>query len=131
MKILGFNDADILPNLSENLAGSEGLSAIAKTMLICGTISIFLQLVLSSTIMAGTENGEFCPTCPDWTDLEGWQSKKDAYEQSQPQTVPLQKQLTVQKTQDQEPTAQAVNDSASANSSQMRTGRFAEALVSP
>jgi len=68
-------------------------------MLICGTISIFLQLVLSSTIMAGTENGEFCPTCPDWTDLEGWQAKKDAYEQSQP-TVQLQKQLTVQKTHD-------------------------------
>jgi thiosulfate/3-mercaptopyruvate sulfurtransferase len=131
MKILGFNDADIQRNLSENLAGSKRLSAIAKTMLICWTISIFLQLVLSSTIMAGTENGEFCPTCPDWTDLEGWQAKKDAYEQGQQQTVPLQKQLTVQKTQDKQSTAQAVNDSDSNNSSKMRTGRFAEALVSP
>jgi thiosulfate/3-mercaptopyruvate sulfurtransferase len=132
MKILGFNDADILPNMSENLAESNKLSAIAKTMLICGTISILLHcLVLSSAVIAGTENGEFCPTCPDWTDLEGWQAKKDAYEQGQQQTVPLQKQITVLKTQDQEPTAQTVNDSDSNNSSQMRTGRFAEALVSP
>ena len=69
-------------------------------------------------------------TCPDWTDLEGWQAKKDAYEQGQQQTVPLQKQLTVQKTQDQQSAAQAVNDSASDNSSQMRTGIFAESPVS-
>ena len=33
--------------------------------------------------MAGTETGEFCPTCPDWTDLDGWLAKKDAYEQAQ------------------------------------------------
>lgn len=33
--------------------------------------------------LAGTETGEFCPTCPDWTDLEGWLAKKDAYEQAQ------------------------------------------------
>ncbi|HWQ18191.1 MAG TPA: rhodanese-like domain-containing protein [Methanotrichaceae archaeon] len=31
--------------------------------------------------MAGTETGEFCPTCPDWTDLDGWLAKKQAYEQ--------------------------------------------------
>src|SRR5512139_1297628 len=106
MKILGFNDADTLPNLSENLAGSERPSTIAKTMLICGTISILLHcLVFSSTVLAGTENGEFCPTCPDWTDLDGWQAKKDAYEQSQPQTAPLPKQLTVQKTHDEKSAA--------------------------
>jgi thiosulfate/3-mercaptopyruvate sulfurtransferase len=33
--------------------------------------------------MAGTETGEFCPTCPDWTDLDGWLAKKDAYERAQ------------------------------------------------
>lgn len=33
--------------------------------------------------LAGTETGEFCPTCPDWTDLEGWLAKKDAYERAQ------------------------------------------------
>lgn len=33
--------------------------------------------------LAGTETGEFCPTCPDWTDLEGWLAKKEAYERAQ------------------------------------------------
>lgn len=31
--------------------------------------------------MAGTETGEFCPTCPDWTNLDGWYAKKQAYDQ--------------------------------------------------
>jgi len=44
--------------------------------------AIYLNFILS-TALAGTENGEFCPTCPDWTDLDGWLAKKDAYERSQ------------------------------------------------
>lgn len=117
--------------MSENLAESKRFSAIAKTTLICGIISILLHgLVLSSPIMAGTENGEFCPTSPDWTDLESWQVKKNAYEQEQQQKAQLQKQMTVLKTQEVEPTAQAVSDPVSSSPSQMRTGRFAEALVS-
>jgi thiosulfate/3-mercaptopyruvate sulfurtransferase len=35
--------------------------------------------------MAGTETGEFCPTCPDWTNLEGWLAQRDAYERAQMQ----------------------------------------------
>jgi thiosulfate/3-mercaptopyruvate sulfurtransferase len=38
---------------------------------------------LCCTAFAGTETGEFCPTCPDWTNLEGWLAQKDAYEKSQ------------------------------------------------
>ncbi|NPV63114.1 MAG: hypothetical protein HPY61_10900 [Methanotrichaceae archaeon] len=40
-------------------------------------------MALSPTVLAGTETGEFCPTCPDWTDLDGWLAKKDAYETAQ------------------------------------------------
>jgi thiosulfate/3-mercaptopyruvate sulfurtransferase len=32
---------------------------------------------------AGTETGEFCPTCPDWSNLEGWLAQKEAYEMAQ------------------------------------------------
>jgi thiosulfate/3-mercaptopyruvate sulfurtransferase len=39
--------------------------------------------VLLSVALAGTETGEFCPTCPDWTNLEGWLAKKEAYERDQ------------------------------------------------
>ncbi len=73
-------------------AGHKGFSAIAKTMLIYGIISILLHgLVLSAPVLAGTETGEFCPTCPDWTDLEGWQAQKAVYEQEQ-QNIKLQVQ---------------------------------------
>jgi thiosulfate/3-mercaptopyruvate sulfurtransferase len=44
--------------------------------------ALFLTFILS-TALAGTETGEFCPTCPDWTDLEGWLAKKEAYERAQ------------------------------------------------
>ena len=63
-------------------AERKGFSAVAKTMLIYGIIFILLHgLVLSAPAFAGTETGEFCPTCPDWTDLDGWQAKKAVYEQ--------------------------------------------------
>jgi thiosulfate/3-mercaptopyruvate sulfurtransferase len=126
------NDADIPQDVSENLTERNRFSAIAKTMLIYGIISILLHgLVLSSPVLAGTENGEFCPTCPDWTDLDGWLAKKDAYEQEQQQKAQLQSQVTVLKTQNVEPTVQAVSDPISSSTSQTRTGRFAEVLASP
>jgi|WetSurMetagenome_2_1015567.scaffolds.fasta_scaffold10650_6 thiosulfate/3-mercaptopyruvate sulfurtransferase len=43
---------------------------------------VFLNFLITSAL-AGTETGEFCPTCPDWTDLDGWLAKKDAYERAQ------------------------------------------------
>jgi thiosulfate/3-mercaptopyruvate sulfurtransferase len=37
--------------------------------------------------IAGTETGEFCPTCPDWSNLEGWLAQRDAYEKDQMNTM--------------------------------------------
>jgi thiosulfate/3-mercaptopyruvate sulfurtransferase len=104
-----------------------------KIGVICGIISILLHgLVLSSPVLAGTETGEFCPTCPDWNDMEGWLAKKAVYEQEQQQKTQLQNQDTVLKTQNEEPAPiPVVKDPVSSNSSQIRTGRFAEVLVSP
>jgi thiosulfate/3-mercaptopyruvate sulfurtransferase len=51
---------------------------LARFLLVVMALNLFL-----STALAGTETGEFCPTCPDWTDLDGWLAKKEAYERSQ------------------------------------------------
>ena len=114
-------------------AGPKGFSAIAKTMLIYGIISILLHgLVLSSPVLAGTETGEFCPTCPDWNDMEGWLAKKAVYDQEQQQKTQLLNQDTVLKTKNVAPApVPAVSDPVSSSPSQIRTGRFAEVLVSP
>jgi len=39
---------------------------------------LLLCLALAHPALAGTETGEFCPTCPDWTDMDGWLAKKEA-----------------------------------------------------
>jgi thiosulfate/3-mercaptopyruvate sulfurtransferase len=51
---------------------------LARCLLLALALDIFLGIAL-----AGTETGEFCPTCPDWTDLDGWLVKKEAYERAQ------------------------------------------------
>ncbi len=125
----------ILRHIVSDFCGAEGkgFSAIAKTMIIYGIISILLHgLVLSAPVLAGTETGEFCPTCPDWTDLDGWLAKKAAYEQEQQQNTQIPNQEITLKTQNVDPApVQAVSDPVPSNASQIRTGRFAEALVSP
>ena len=81
--------------------------------------------------MAGTENGEFCPTCPDWNDLDGWLAKKAAYDQEQ-QNVKLQGQHITLKTQNADPaTVQNANTTVQTKYSSARAGKFAEALVPP
>jgi thiosulfate/3-mercaptopyruvate sulfurtransferase len=48
-----------------------------------------LQLLIAITTtnfllgwsLAGTETGEFCSTCPDWSNLDTWYSQKQAYDQ--------------------------------------------------
>ena len=52
-------------------------------MLIFSLLAVFFLNFLIISAMAGTETGEFCPTCPDWTNLDGWLAKKDAYERAQ------------------------------------------------
>lgn len=61
-----------------------------------GTVLILLFLLfllaLSGPARAGTETGEFCPTCPDWTNLDGWFDEKAAYEEkarNEPQKAEL------------------------------------------
>ncbi|RQW81605.1 MAG: hypothetical protein EHM14_00355 [Methanothrix sp.] len=56
--------------------------AMGIAMIISLLAAIYLNVILI-TALAGTENGEFCPTCPDWTDLDGWLAKKDAYERTE------------------------------------------------
>lgn len=46
-------------------------------------LAVMALNILLSVALAGTETGEFCPTCPDWTDLDGWLVKKEAYERAQ------------------------------------------------
>lgn len=58
--------------------GKKALAAL----LLCLLSTICLG-PLADTAKAGTETGEFCPTCPDWTNLDGWLAQKDAYEAAQ------------------------------------------------
>ena len=51
-------------------------------MIFC-LLAVFFLSFLTISAMAGTETGEFCPTCPDWTNLDGWLAKKEAYERAQ------------------------------------------------
>jgi thiosulfate/3-mercaptopyruvate sulfurtransferase len=61
----------------------ERLQKLAGITLIVSLLAaLYINLIIGITL-AGTENGEFCPTCPDWTDLDGWLAKKDAYEKAQ------------------------------------------------
>lgn len=66
-----------------------GLSCIERLQKLAGMIlvgsllaALYLNLILG-TALAGTETGEFCPTCPDWTNLDGWIAQKEAYEKAQ------------------------------------------------
>jgi thiosulfate/3-mercaptopyruvate sulfurtransferase len=59
------------------------LRETSSAALIFALLAVFFQNFLTISAMAGTETGEFCPTCPDWTDLDGWLAKKDAYERAQ------------------------------------------------
>jgi thiosulfate/3-mercaptopyruvate sulfurtransferase len=63
-----------LVSRSSALFCALGISSLIIAITIC---------TLSTSAFAGTENGSFCPTCPDWNNLEGWLAQKDAYEQSQ------------------------------------------------
>lgn len=70
--------------------GSGRLGLCPSAAAFC-LLSLFMAIALhclTDLASAGTETGEFCPTCPDWSDLEGWLAKKEAYERAQ-QNGPL------------------------------------------
>jgi len=62
------------PERMQKLAG--------MTLIVSLLAALYINLIISIAL-AGTETGEFCPTCPDWTDLDGWLAKKEAYEKAQ------------------------------------------------
>ena len=55
---------------------------VGVTLVVSLLAVLYLNLIIGIAL-AGTETGEFCPTCPDWTDLDGWLAKKEAYERAQ------------------------------------------------
>ena len=55
---------------------------VGVTLVVSLLAALYLNLIIGISL-AGTETGEFCPTCPDWTDLDGWLVKKEAYERAQ------------------------------------------------
>lgn len=59
---------------------------VGITLVILLMAALFLNFILGIAL-AGTETGEFCPTCPDWTDLDGWLAKKEAYERDQQNSI--------------------------------------------
>jgi thiosulfate/3-mercaptopyruvate sulfurtransferase len=62
---------------------SLGLRKMAGIALLLSLLAaVYLNFIITAAL-AGTETGEFCPTCPDWTDLDGWLAKKDAYEKAE------------------------------------------------
>jgi thiosulfate/3-mercaptopyruvate sulfurtransferase len=69
--------------MGEGLPGFLRLEKVMGAALIFCLFSAFFLSVMTIAALAGTETGEFCPTCPDWTDLDGWLAKKDAYEKAE------------------------------------------------
>lgn len=59
------------------------LRRAAMITLVISMMAVFFLSLFLSAALAGTETGEFCPTCPDWTNLDGWLAQRDAYERAQ------------------------------------------------
>ena len=81
------SDLKLCPSKSK---GCDIAIIVASSLALLFAICMLLML----PALAGTETGEFCPTCPDWTDLDGWRAKKEAYEQEQQQKAQLEEQET-------------------------------------
>lgn len=70
-----------LPAEGERPSTIGGRTAIAGAIPVLLFILFLSLILLAGSASAGTETGEFCPTCPDWTNLDGWLEKKAAYEE--------------------------------------------------
>ena len=66
------------PAIFSRTAGISGAMPVLLSIL--SLFSILSLILLAGSASAGPETGEFCPTCPDWTNLDGWLDKKEAYE---------------------------------------------------
>jgi len=65
------------------LSLSISMEKMKTAALLFGLICALSLGILAMAGSAGTETGEFCPTCPDWTNLDGWLAQRDAYERAQ------------------------------------------------
>ena len=61
----------------------ERLQKMVGVTLVVSLLAVLYLNLIIGIALAGTETGEFCPTCPDWTNLDGWLVKKEAYERAQ------------------------------------------------
>ena len=99
-------------------AGIAGSMPVLRSILTLFSLSLIL---LAGSASAGTESGEFCPTCPDWTNLDGWLEQKADYEkdlkdelQNGPQIEQQKDELRIKAVQAQiEPDASRNSSSAS------------------
>ncbi len=64
------------------VSGQKQQREIAGTAFFISLLAATSLIILFSTALAGTETGEFCPDCPDWTNLDGWYAQKESYENS-------------------------------------------------
>lgn len=120
----------VMPDLKLPSKSKECDRALIVASFLALMLAICMLLILPA--LAGTETGEFCPTCPDWTDLDGWLAKKEAYEQEQQQKAQPEEQemkLSAQSAEASPVTSES--NSAPDGLFTNRTGAFAEALASP
>ncbi len=68
--------------MSVYLVSNDCKRWLGVTLVVSLLAALYLNLIIGIAL-AGTETGEFCPTCVDWTDLDGWLVKKEAYERAQ------------------------------------------------
>lgn len=59
----------------------------AGISLIVAVLSVLYLNFFLGIALAGSETGEFCPDCPDWTNFEGWLAKRDAYDRQQAESA--------------------------------------------
>ena len=59
------------------------LHKAAGLTLILSLLGAICPIFFANPALAGTETGEFCPTCVDWSNVDGWLAKKEAYERQQ------------------------------------------------
>jgi thiosulfate/3-mercaptopyruvate sulfurtransferase len=70
---------------SEITIGSHSRKSYIRKIAGLAALQLLIAIIATNLLLdwslAGTEAGEFCPTCPDWSNLDSWYSQKQAYDQ--------------------------------------------------
>ena len=77
-----------------SVSGQRQLGKTAGSAFFISLLAAISVIMLFSTALAGTESGEFCPDCPDWTNLDGWYAQKESYENGMQSPSPPVQQTT-------------------------------------